>query len=130
MKAIPPIKMGEPGGGSREYLVLDRVQAPRLNARQELDASVTIVARIRLARVTSTKLQKAIFGTRHVALQVESKKIASESPVLSVLLHGPGCWVVTAEPENTRLLQLFHGRCIRIVCRARALSQRAFRTCR
>jgi hypothetical protein len=81
MKAIPPIKMGEPGGGSREYLVLDRVQAPRLNARQELDASVTIVARIRLARVTSTKLQKAIFGTRHVALQVESKKIASESPV-------------------------------------------------
>ena len=46
------------------------------------DDSVTIMARIRLARIAFTKLQKAIFGTRRVAL--ESKKIAYESLVLSL----------------------------------------------
>ncbi len=39
------------------------------------------MARIRLARIALTKLQKAIFGTRRVAL--ESKKITYESLVLS-----------------------------------------------
>ncbi len=45
---------------------------------RNFDASVTIImARIRLARIAFTKLQKAIFkfGTRRVAL--ESKKTAS-----------------------------------------------------
>ena len=46
---------------------------------------MTIMARIRLARIAFTKLQKAIFGTRRVAL--ESKKIAYESLVLSLLLY-------------------------------------------
>jgi hypothetical protein len=48
------------------------------------------MARIRLARIALTKLQKAIFGTRRVALESESKKIASESLVLTlpVLLYG------------------------------------------
>ena len=60
------------------------------------DDSVTIMARIRLARIAFTKLhwQKAIFGTRRVAL--ESKKIAYESLVLSLLLYGSECWVVNA----------------------------------
>ncbi len=54
------------------------------------------MARIRLARIACTKLQKAmIFGTRRVAL--ESKKIAYESLVLSLLLYGSECWVVNAE---------------------------------
>jgi hypothetical protein len=77
--------------------------------------SVTImpVARIRLARIAFTKLQKATFGTRRVAL--ESKKIAYESPVLSLLSYGSECWVVRA--ENMRLLQRFQGKCIRIMCR-------------
>ncbi len=70
-------------------------------------------ARIRLARVAFTKLQKAIFGTRRVAL--ESKKIAYEALVLSLLLYGSECWVVSA--ENMRLLQRFHMKCIRIMCR-------------
>ena len=46
---------------------------------KNFDDSVTIVARIRVAQITFTKLPKAIFGTRRVAL--ESKKIAYESPV-------------------------------------------------
>jgi hypothetical protein len=79
------------------------------------DDSVTTMARIRSARIALTKLQKAIFGTRRVAL--ESKKIAYESLVLSPLLYGSECWVVSA--ENMRLLQRFHrpGKCIRIMCR-------------
>jgi hypothetical protein len=59
---------------------------------KNFDDSVTIMARIRLARIALTKLQKAIFGTRRVAL--ESKKIAYESLVLSMLLYGSECWVV------------------------------------
>jgi hypothetical protein len=43
---------------------------------KNFDGSVTIMARIKLARIALTKLQKAIFGTRRVAL--ESKKIAYE----------------------------------------------------
>ncbi len=59
---------------------------------KNFDDSVTIMARIslRLARIAFTKLQKAIFGTRRVAL--ESKKIAYESLVLSLLLYGSECW--------------------------------------
>ncbi len=68
-----------------------------------------------IARIAFTKLQKAIFGTRRVAL--ESKKMAYESLVLSLLLYGSECWVVNA--ENMRLLQRFHRKCIRIMCRAR-----------
>ena len=63
--------------------------------------------------IALTKLQKAIFGTRRVAL--ESKKITFESLVLSLLLYGSECWVATA--EIMRLLQRFHRRCIRIMCR-------------
>jgi hypothetical protein len=72
------------------------------------------MARIRLARIAFTRLcKKAIFGTRRVLL--ESKKIAHESLVLSLLLYGSECWVVSA--ENMRLLQRFHRKCIRIMCR-------------
>jgi hypothetical protein len=35
--------------------------------------------------------------------------------VLSLLLHGSECWVVSA--ENMRLLQRFRKKCIRIMCR-------------
>ena len=71
------------------------------------DDSVTIMARTRLARIAFTKLQleKAIFGPRSVALQ--SKKIAYESLVLSLLLYGSECWVQVvsaASAENMRLL--------------------------
>ncbi len=80
---------------------------------KNFDDVVTIVARIRLARIASTKLQKApvqkaIFGTRRAAL--ESKKIAYESLVLSLLLYCSECWFVSA--ENMRLLQRFHRKCI------------------
>ncbi len=70
---------------------------------------------LRLAPIAFTKLQKAIFGTRRVAL--ESKKIAYKSLVLSlpVLLYGSECWVVSA--QNMRLLQRLHRKCIRIMCR-------------
>jgi hypothetical protein len=69
---------------------------------KNFDDSVTIMARIRLARIafTTLQLEKAIFGTRRVAL--ESKKIAYESLVFSLLLYGSECWVVNA--ENMRLL--------------------------
>jgi hypothetical protein len=68
---------------------------------------------IRLARIALTKLQKAIssfrVGTRRVAL--ESKKIAYESLVLSLLLYGSKCWFVSAENMTRRLLQRFHRKC-------------------
>ncbi len=72
-----------------------------------------IMARIRLAWIAFTKLQTAIFGTRRVPL--ESRKIAYISRLLSLLLYGSECWVVNA--ENLRLLQQFHRKCIRIMCR-------------
>jgi hypothetical protein len=79
---------------------------------KNFDDSVTIMAhdhdgrfmaRIRLERIALTKLHKAIFGTRRVAL--ESKKIAYESLVLSLLLYGSECWPGVVSAENTRLLQ-------------------------
>jgi hypothetical protein len=76
---------------------------------KNFDDAVTIMARIRLARIAFTKLQNAIFG-RRVAL--ESKKIAYESLVLPLLLYGSERWVVAA--ENIRLIQRFQRRCIRI----------------
>ena len=50
------------------------------------------MARIRLARIPFTNLQKAIFGTRRVALESNLKKITYESLVLSLLLYGSECW--------------------------------------
>ena len=60
------------------------------------------MARIRLARIALTKLQKAIFGTRRVALESESKKVASESLVLTLLLYGSEC----CHPKNLNLSDL------------------------
>ncbi len=65
--------------------------------RKNFDDSVTIMARIRL-KVSADSIHEAaeaeaIFGTRHVAL--ESKIIAYEPRVLSLLLYGSECWVVT-----------------------------------
>ena len=107
-EAIPPIKMGD-----GEAPVVEEFKYLGSMLSKNFDDSVTIMARIRLARIAFTKLQKAIFGTRRVAL--ESKKIAYESLVLSLLLYGSECWVVNA--ENMRLLQRFHRKCIRIMCR-------------
>ncbi len=92
-ESIPPIKMGDgeaPVAAEFKYLgsIINLLS-------KNFDDSVTIMARIRLARIAFTKLQKAIFGTRRVAL--ESKKIAYESLVLSLLLYGSECWVVNAE---------------------------------
>ncbi len=69
--------------------------------------SVTIMARIRLARIALTKLQtrKAIFGTRRGALESESKKIASESLVLTLLLYGSEC----CHPKNLSHLGRWDG---------------------
>ena len=103
-----PIKMGD-----GEAPVVEEFKYLGSMLSKNFDDSVTIMARIRLARIAFTKLQKAIFGTRRVAL--ESKKIAYESLVLSLLLYGSECWVVNA--ENMRLLQRFHRKCIRIMCR-------------
>ena len=108
VEAIPPIKMGD-----GEAPVVEEFKYLGSMLSKNFDDSVTIMARIRLARIAFTKLQKAIFGTRRVAL--ESKKIAYESLVLSLLLYGSECWVVNA--ENMRLLQRFHRKCIRIMCR-------------
>ena len=65
---IPPIEMG---GG--EAPVVPEFKHLGSVLSENFDDSVTIMARIRLARVAFTNLQKAIFGTRRVAL--ESKKI-------------------------------------------------------
>ena len=111
-ESIPPIKMGD-----GEAPVVQEFKYLGSMLSNNFDDGVTIMARItgslRLARIAFTKLQKAIFGTRRVAL--ESKKIAYESLVLSLLLYGSECWVVNA--ENMRLLQRFHRKCIRIMCR-------------
>ncbi len=91
-EAIPPIKMG----GGEALASSSGVQVPLESGSmlsKNFDDSMTIMARIRLARIASVnKLQKAIFGTRRVAL--ESKKIAYEPLVLSLLLYGSECWVV------------------------------------
>ncbi len=115
-EAIPPIKMGD-----GEAPVVEEFKYLGSMLSKNFDDRVTIMARIRLARIAFTKLQKAIFGTRRVAL--ESKKMAYESLVLSLLLYASSseCWVVNA--ENMRLLQprRFHRKCIRIMCRVAPL---------
>ena len=89
---------------------------------KNFDDSVTIMARVRLARRSARiafKVHEAAKGYfRDEAL--ESKKIAYESLVLSLLLYGSECWVVSA--ENMRLLQRFHRKCIRIMCRSLAIT--------
>jgi hypothetical protein len=66
-EAIPPIKMGD-----GEAPVVEELKYLRVGSMlsKNFDDSVTIMARIRLARIAFnkfTKLQKAIFGTRRVA---------------------------------------------------------------
>ena len=107
-EAIPPIKMGD---GAAPVVPEFKHLGSMLS--KSFDDSVTIMARTRIARIAFTKLQKAIFGTRRVAL--DSKKIAYESLLLSLLLYGSECWAVSA--ENMRLLQRFHRKCTRIMCR-------------
>ena len=85
-EAIPPIEMGDgaaPVFPEFKHLgfVLDK----------KFDDSAPIMARIRFARIAFTILRKAIFGTRRVAL--ESKKVAYESLVPSLLLYGSELWV-------------------------------------
>ena len=103
--------------GDREAPVVQEFKYLGSMLSNIFDDSVTIMARIRLARIALTKLQEAMFGTRRVALESNLKKIAYESLVLSLLLYGSECWVVSA--ENMRLLQVqrFHRKCIRIMCR-------------
>ncbi len=97
-ESIPCIKMGDGEASvAAEFKYLGSMLS------KNFDDSVTIMARIRLARIafTNLKLQKTIFGTRRVAL--ESKKIAYESLVLSLLLYGSECWVQVVNAENMRL---------------------------
>jgi hypothetical protein len=88
---------------------------------KNFDDSVTIMARIRLARIAFTKLQKAtsIFGTRRVAaaLESESKQTASKLRVAPsrardrcFCMARNEHWVVSA--GNMRLLRRFHRKCI------------------
>jgi hypothetical protein len=95
-EAILPIKMGD---GEAPAVQEFKCLGSSLLSKN-FDDSVTIMARIRLARIAFTKPQKAIFGPRR-GVALESKKIAYESLVLSLLLYGLECWVVNA--ENRRL---------------------------
>ncbi len=118
-ESIPPTKIGD-----GEAPVAQELRYLGSMLSKNFDDSVAIMARIslRLARIafTNLKLQKAIFGTRRVAL--ESKKIAYESLVLSLLLYGSECWVQVVSAENMRLLQRLHRKCIRIMCRPGSLA--------
>jgi hypothetical protein len=103
--------------GDGEALVVPEFRHLDSMLSKNFDDSETIMARIRLlvARIAFTKLQKSIFGTRRVALESNTSKIAFESLVLLLLLCRSECWVVTA--GNMRILQRFHRRCVRIMCR-------------
>jgi hypothetical protein len=119
-EAIPPIKMGDGEAPVVQQLkYLGSMLSKNFDDTGSHGVTIIMMARIRLARIAFTKLQKAIFGTRRVALESTSKKIAYESLVLSLLLYGSECWVQVVSAENMRLLQRFHtGRkCIRIMCR-------------
>ncbi len=107
----PPIKMGDEDS---EAPVVQELKYRSSMLSKNFDDSVTIMARIRLARIALTKLQKAIFGTRPVAL--ESKKIAS-SRVTRALDAFVWLGMLGCSAENMRLLQRFHRRRIRIMCR-------------
>ena len=55
--------------GDGEAPVVEELKYLGSMLSKNFDDSVTIMARIRLARIAFTKLQKAIFGTRRVALE-------------------------------------------------------------
>ena len=67
-EAILPIKMGD-----GEAPVAEELRYLGLMLSKNFDGSVTIMARIRLARIALTKLQKAaIFGTVTARRRVQS----------------------------------------------------------
>ncbi len=78
-EAIPPIKsLGlKMGPGDGEAPVVQELSYLRVGSilNKNFDDSDTIMARIRLARIAFTKLQKAIFGTRRVASALDSESI-------------------------------------------------------
>jgi hypothetical protein len=112
-EAIRLIKMGD---GEAPVVPEFKHLGSMLSKNFDESVLVTIMARIRLVRIAFTKLQKAFSGRGALrSARLESKNIAYESLVLSLLLYGSECWGVTA--ENTRPLQRFHRRCIRIMCR-------------
>ncbi len=61
-EAILPIKMGD-----GEAPVVQEFKYLGSMLSKNFDGSVTIMGRVRLARIALTKLQKAIWGTRRVA---------------------------------------------------------------
>ncbi len=103
-EAIPPIKMGD---GEAQVAQELKYLGSILSKPENFDDStcdhhghrwqkLPPTGRIRfnrfndrLARIALTKLQKAIFGTRRVALESKKPEIAYESLVLSLLLYGP-----------------------------------------
>ena len=85
------------------------------------DANVD--TRIRAAGAAFGSMRKSIFGTKNVPLR--SKRLAFESVVLGVLLHGSEPWTV-----SRRLflrLQAFYNTCVRSMCRINRWHSRTHR---
>ena len=80
---------------------------------RNLSDEVDVDARIQKAGSAFGALRQSFFGSK--AIPLKDKKIAYESIVLCVLLHGSESWALTKKLQDR--LQKFHNRCVRTMCR-------------
>ena len=78
-----------------------------------LDDSAEVDSRIKSASAAFASLRSQLFGCKNVKLA--HKKGAYEGLVLGLLLYGSESWSLTQELR--RRLQMFHNRCVRMMCR-------------
>ena len=58
-------------------------------------------------------MRKTVFGSKDILYEVKAK--IYNALILSTLLYGSKCWTLSAKDRHR--LQLFHRRCVRIMCR-------------
>ena len=87
-----------------------------------LDDSAEVDAGVKSASAAFESLRKQLFGSKYIKLAYKTK--AHEILVLGLLLYGCEAWRMTLELR--RRLQMFHNRCVRIMCRVTLWHMREF----
>ena len=91
----------------RRFKYLGSIISSNLRDDSEIDA------RIKAAGAAFASARKEFFASKSV--KTDHKCMAYEGLVLSILLYGCECWVLTA--RSLQRLRSFHNRCVRAMCR-------------
>ena len=79
----------------------------------ELTSTAEVDKRLAAAASAFGQLRKTVFGSKDILYEVKAK--IYNALILSILLYGSECWTLSAKDRHR--LQLFHRRCVRIMCR-------------